>query len=807
MNRYLCVHGHFYQPPRENPWLEEVELQDSAYPFHDWNQRITTECYAPNAASRILDNEDKITDLISNYAQISFNFGPTLLSWMERNMSDTYKMILEADKLSQKNFSGHGSAIAQVYNHMIMPLANTRDKHTQVVWGIKDFKYRFKREPEGMWLAETAVDTETLEVLAEHNIKFTILSPYQAQNVKTIAAQEWTDASGGKIDPKMPYLCILPSGKKISIFFYDGPVSRDIAFGGLLDNGEKLASRLVGTFSDNEDQPQLVHIATDGETYGHHHHYGEMALSYGYHYIASRQLAHITVYGEYLEKFPPTHQVQIIENSSWSCMHGVERWQSDCGCKLGGNNWNQAWRGPLRKAMDWLRNSLTKIYDNQIAEYVNDPHKARNDYIEIILNRTDKNIDKFFAEHGVATLSGQEKTKVLKLLEMQRHAMLMYTSCGWFFNEISGIETIQIMQYAARAIQLAREVSEKDLEPEYIKRLHKALSNLEEYETGAFIYEKFVKPTVIDLHRVGAHYAVSSLFEEYEKKSDIYCYTVESEVYERSQAGRQKIVFGRAAIRSNITYEENIVSFAALHLGDHNLFGGVRDYMGAEPFEEMQQQIKEAFLKSNISEIIHLIDTHFGSHNYSLWHLFKDEQRKVLNEILVSTLDEIENSFRQINEHHYPVMQVIKEMNMPLPKIFSTTLEFVVNSDIRKMLQNNETDLERLKNLVKEARRWSLELDRPMLKYVASKRILKLMKKLQQSPEDVSVIEVIEGLFKILRPLGLELSLWKTQNIYFSINQQLHDLMIRKADQKDRIARKWIKHFDTLGNYLRVRSK
>ena len=273
MNRYLCVHGHFYQPPRENPWLEEVELQDSAYPFHDWNKRITIECYAPNAASRILDKEEKIIDLVNNYSQISFNFGPTLLSWMQRHMPDTYKMILEADTLSRKKFSGHGSAIAQVYNHMIMPLANARDKRTQVVWGLRDFEHRFKRKPEGMWLAETAVDTDTLEILAEFGIKFTILSPYQAEKVRSLGKGEWQDATAGKINPKMPYLCALPSGRTIVIFFYDGPVSQDIAFGGLLTNGINFANRLTGTFDDNTDQPQIVHIATDGETYGHHHHY------------------------------------------------------------------------------------------------------------------------------------------------------------------------------------------------------------------------------------------------------------------------------------------------------------------------------------------------------------------------------------------------------------------------------------------------------------------------------------------------------------------------------------------------------
>ncbi|MCP4650668.1 MAG: DUF3536 domain-containing protein [PVC group bacterium] len=807
MNKYICVHGHFYQPPRENPWLEEVELQDSAYPFHDWNKRITIECYAPNAASRILDNEDKIVDIVNNYAQISFNFGPTLLSWMQRHMNDTYNMILEADKLSLKNFSGHGSALAQVYNHMIMPLSNLKDKQTQVIWGIKDFVARFKRKPEGMWLAETAVDTETLEVLAEHDIKFTILSPYQAQNLRKIGDEKWIDASAGKIDPKMPYLCNLPSGKKITLFFYDGPVSQDIAFGGLLDKGENLANRLIGTFGSQEE-PQLVHIATDGETYGHHHSYGEMALSYGYNHIKENKSANITIYGEYLEKFPPTHEVQIAENSSWSCIHGVERWRNDCGCKIGsGHNWNQAWRAPLRKAMDWLRDALIEVYEKEGAKYLKDVWQARDGYIEVILNREDKSVKDFLQKHANAELPEEDKIQALKLLEMQRHAMLMYTSCGWFFDEISGIETVQIMQYAARAIQMAKEAGGIDLEPGYLKILKKAHSNIKESENGAKIYEKAIKQTVLDLHRVGAHFAVSSLFNDYPKTTKVYCYSVENRVNERAEAGRQKIVIGRALVKSDITYEEDLVSFAALHMGDHNLFGGVRDYMGEEPFDKMQEEIKGAFQRSDISQIIHLIDQHFGSHNYSLWHLFKDEQRKVLDEILNSTLEEIENSFRQINEHHYPVMQVIKEIDMPLPKILSTTLEFMFNADIRKILDSDEIDLSRLQNLVEEVKRWSFVLDTTTIKYVASKRITILMKQLDKNPGDLKLITTLGALFKCLSGLNLDLSLWRAQNIYFDIHAQLYAELDKKSREKDRHARKWIRQFDRLGKYLRVRSR
>ncbi|MFH1995829.1 MAG: glycoside hydrolase, partial [Candidatus Omnitrophota bacterium] len=308
MNRFICIHGHFYQPPRENPWLEEVELQDSAYPYHDWNSRITAECYAPNTASRILGADTKIIDIVNNYSKVSFNFGPTLLAWLERHEPEVYQAILQADKESRGRFSGHGSALAQVFNHMIMPLANARDKRTQIVWGIKDFERRFRRRPEGMWLAETAVDLETLEILAERGVAFTILAPNQAKRSRKIGDKRWKEVSNARIDPKTPYLCRLPSGKSIALFFYDGPRSRDIAFGGLLKDGEALAKRLISAFAEKDEGPQLVHIATDGETYGHHQNHGDMALTYCLHYLESNDLAKITIYGEYLEKNPPLRE-------------------------------------------------------------------------------------------------------------------------------------------------------------------------------------------------------------------------------------------------------------------------------------------------------------------------------------------------------------------------------------------------------------------------------------------------------------------------------------------------------------------
>ena len=552
MNQYICIHGHFYQPPRENPWLEEVELQDAAYPYHDWNERITEECYAPNTASRILDGHRRIIDITNNYARISFNFGPTLLSWMQRHTPEVYQAIIEADQLSRERFSGHGSAIAQVYNHMIMPLANDKDKYTQVFWGVRDFEHRFGRMPEGMWLPETAVDLETLAILAENGITFTILAPHQARRIRRIGEKAWKDVSGDKIDFTMPYLCTLPSGKSITLFFYNGPISREIAFGDLLNSGENFASRLMSAF-DNRKEPQLVHIATDGESYGHHHRFGDMALAYALHSIEVSDGAELTNYGEYLELYPPTHEVEIFENTSWSCVHGVERWRANCGCRTGTHpEWNQQWRGPLREAMDWLRDQLAGLYEREATSYLHDTWGARDGYIEVILSRSPQTVGSFLSKHALRELSEGEKVTVLKLLELQRHTLLTFTSCGWFFEELSGIETVQVMQYASRALQLAKEASGVDFEPGYLAILERAQSNIAEFGNGLDVWKSYVKPATIDLLRFGAHYAVSSLFEEYPETVQIYCNVVKNEFYDQEELGIQRLALGKATIRSDI---------------------------------------------------------------------------------------------------------------------------------------------------------------------------------------------------------------------------------------------------------------
>ncbi|MDY6893494.1 MAG: DUF3536 domain-containing protein, partial [Chloroflexota bacterium] len=619
MERYICIHGHFYQPPRENAWLEDVEMQDSAYPYHDWNEKIAAECYAPNTASRILDSDGYISQIVNNYAKISFNFGPTLLAWMEEKEPDVYQSILETDRETQRTFSGHGSALAQAYHHIIMPLANRRDKYTQVIWGMRDFEHRFGRKAEGMWLPETAVDLETLDILAEQGIKFTILAPHQANQVRQIGTDTWQPASDATIDPTMAYEVKLPSGRKLALFFYNGPISRGVSFEDLLNGGENFAHRLFDSFSEADDRPQLVHIATDGETYGHHHRFGDMALAYTLHYIETNSLAQITNYGEYLEKHPPTHEVEIKEKTSWSCSHGIDRWWSNCGCNAGRNpKWNQAWRTPLRNALDWLRDYLVTKYEELGRQFFRDPWASRDDYIEVVLDRSPENTRRFLDQHCTRELSESEVVTVLKLLELQRHSMLMYTSCGWFFDELSGIETVQVIQYAGRAVQLAGELFGEDIEQNFLGRLEQAKSNLKVHGDGRRIYEKFVKTTMIDLDKVTAHFAISSVFERYGEQAKIYCYNVDIEDYQTAECGRAKLAAGKAKVTSIVTWEAGTFCFGVLHLGDHNINAGVRRYQDEATYQTMVAETTRTCAGADFQEVIRLLDKHFGMSTYFL---------------------------------------------------------------------------------------------------------------------------------------------------------------------------------------------
>jgi alpha-amylase/alpha-mannosidase (GH57 family) len=803
--RYICIHGHFYQPPRENPWLEVIEQQDSAYPYHDWNERITAEAYGPNARSRILDDQGRIFDIANNYARMSFNVGPTLLKWLEDEAPDVYQAILDADKESIERFGGHGSAMAQVYNHMILPLANTRDKYTQILWGIRDFEHRFGRSPEGMWLPETAVDTESLDIMASLGIKFVILEPGQAERVRRDGEQEWTELNGERIDPTRAYYTSVPGGRRMNVFFYDGAISRAVAFEGLLSSGEQFANRLSTGFSEERDWPQLVNIATDGESYGHHHPYGDMALAFALEYIEQREVARLTNYSHYLANHPPEYQVEIRENTSWSCSHGIERWRSDCGCNTGANSgWNQAWRAPLRSSLDWLRDRVAALYEERGRDFFPDPWVARDEYITVILNRDEENIQAFLVRNANQEAM-TDRVSAMKLLEMQRHALLMYASCGWFFDEVSGIETTQVLQYAGRAVQLAQQIFGDSIEDDFLELLSEAKSNIPENGNGRDVYEKFVRPAMVDLAKVGAHFAVSSLFGEDSHPSKIYSYEVDVRDYERRSEGAAQMLVGRTGVSAGITHQTRDVVFGVLHMGDHNITAGVRDFAGDEAYEQLKIEAFEAFSRADLPETIRVLDRHFGELTYSLRSLFKDEQRRILRKLLDGAVADAESSNRVFYDHHAPLMRFVADVGFPLPSSLQASAEVVVSANLRRELEGETINKERLQDALRDVSNWLIEIDESGLAYVAQKTLERLADQFAGDPNDITALRALEDSAAALGSLPFSVNLYTVQNTYWRALQEVYPAILAKARAGDDDAAGWVESFRRLGETLSVR--
>jgi alpha-amylase/alpha-mannosidase (GH57 family) len=804
--RFICIHGHFYQPPRENPWLETVETQDTAAPYHDWNERICAECYATNGAARVVNNKNQIQRIVNNYARISFNFGPTLLSWLKENTPRTYRMILDGERRSRKSFGGHSSAMAQVYNHIILPLATRRDRITQIRWGIADYERHYSAPPEGMWLAETAADADSLELLAQHGIKFTVLAPHQCKRIRALKdGASWTDTPGATVDTTHPYLVRFNSGVSIAVFFYNGPVSRAIAFEGLLNSGENLAARLKAGFNDSS-QPQLVHVATDGESYGHHHKHGEMALAYALRLLEADKTVKLVNYGSFLEQFPPEYECEIADNTSWSCVHGVERWRSNCGCNGGKPGFNQLWRAPLRQALDELRDAVAPLTEQEGGKLFKDVWAARDGYIEVILDRTAESMERFLRAHESHILSEAERVRALEVMELQRHAQLMYTSCGWFFDDISGIETVQVIAYAARVLQLARELfadQASPLEPAFLARMAEARSNGSSAGDGAQIYKACVATMELGLEQVAAHYAISSVFSSFAEETDLFCYRVRRISYEIYTSGRGRLALGRAHIASAITGLRQSFSFAVLHFGDQNITAAVKPYSESDSaeFDEFVKQAAEQVQRANFPEVIRLLDRYYGHVDYSLTSLFTDEQRRIVRLILNSTLWDIENSLTIIYEDHASLMHYLSQAGLPKPPALTLAAGFAVNAGLRRALDSDPIDQAQLRSLLALAKADQIPLETANLSYIADQRMKRDLIELQNSSGSLEILDRALALARVLVELPFELNLWQAQNIWYEIlRTSSNALTALAADDRPH----WEKNFNELGSCLSI---
>jgi len=815
--RFICIHGHFYQPPRENPWLETVETQDSAAPYHDWNERICAECYAPNGAARVVNAKNQITRIVNNYARISFNFGPTLLSWLKENAPRTDRMILDGAARSIQRYRGHNSALAQAYNHMILPLANARDRATQIRWGIADYKNSFGAPPEGMWLAETAADNATLEALAANGIRFTVLAPHQCKRIRPLKQDgekgagdgtdtrpgTWIDTPGATVDTTHPYLVRFTSGASIAVFFYNGPISRAIAFEGLLDSGDNFVARLKSGFKDGA-QPQLVHVATDGESYGHHHKYGEMALAYALRLLERDKSVKLTNYAAFLEQFPPEFECEIVENTSWSCVHGVERWRSNCGCNGGKPGWNQEWRSPLRKALDELRDALIPLTEQQGASLFCDVWAARDAYIQVVLDRSTESADRFFAAHQAHPLGEEERVRALELMEMQRHAQLMYTSCGWFFDDISGIETVQIIAYAARVLQLAGQVFGEQaapLEPAFLARMAEARSNDPAAGDGARIYKKCVDTQKLHLEQVTAHYAISSVFSTFADETELFCFRVRRISYEIHTSGRGRLALGRVHVASSITGHAQNFSFAVLHFGDQNITAAVKAYGDADAaaFEAFSLEASGHVQRADFPEVIRLLDRFYGHADYSLISLFLDEQRRIVELILNSTLSDIENSLTTIYQDHASLLHYLSHAGLPKPPALALAASFAINAGLRRALESDPIGVAQLRSFLALAKSDQVPLETATLSYIADRRMKRAMVELQMSSGSLEMLDRALALARTLAELPFELNLWQAQNIWYEIlRTSSYALTALAAEDHPR----WEKDFNELGACL-----
>jgi alpha-amylase/alpha-mannosidase (GH57 family) len=793
-NAFVALHGHFYQPPRENPWLEVIETEESAHPFHDWNERIAVECYRPNAHARILDGKDKILKIINNYSSISFNFGPTLFAWLEKRFPSVYQKILDADQESLKRF-GHGNAIAQVYNHIIMPLANEKDKETEVLWGMADFEKRFHRRSEALWLPETAVNDDTLRVLVRYGMRYLILSPFQASRARPFGGKKWTDVSQGRIDTTRPYRCFVKdtSGKKIldqfiDIFFYNGTLSKEIAFGNLLKDGSAFCDRFAQFYMESEQRPQLIHVATDGETYGHHMKFGEMALAYSLDKGFPTKGIELINYAAFLKRFPPVHEVEIDEGpngegTSWSCAHGVGRWKEDCGCSTGGQpGWNQKWRKPLRGALDVLRDELSRVFEREGEKIFQDVWEARNGYIDVILNRSPERIKNFFDQRGTKGLDEKGRLKGLKLLEMQRHALQMYTSCGWFFNDLAGIETLIVLQHASRAIQLAAEWTGEEIEKEFVHRLSEARSNVPEMGKGDQIYERLIKAKWVTPERVVNHFAITSLFDSGEGEKKIFSYRVEKVYYEKMEKDENLLVIGQVRVTSDIIPETKEFLFGLIPSKREVFRTWVSEKKEGIEFMALKEKGQESFGKDE-DEMTRVLASLLGNLTLTMRNTIKEDRQAIFQRLIQEEFDEHRQNYADLFDRTKQAVEALSREGLEIPFEIRVAAEVTLSDRLFQKIKELNKDfrgtIERRKidEIVEEAKEHGYHLKKQKSLLALNEILMERMNALQRGtgsdPSHQSQLaEEVLTLLDLAKKWDFEISLEEAQNLMSQILEE-----------------------------------
>jgi alpha-amylase/alpha-mannosidase (GH57 family) len=826
---YVTVHGHFYQPPRENPYLDAIERQPSAAPFHDWNERIHWECYRPNAFARVFNDQGEIVEIVNNYEYFSFNMGPTLMSWLERYDFEVYQRILEADIKSCQRLHGHGNAIAQVYNHIIMPLANERDKYTQIRWGKEDFRSRFGRDPEGMWLAETGVDYATLEALVAEGIRFIILAPSQAQRCRPLPTEhdphpEWLEVGGSQIDPTRPYRCYLEgssgtdshSRPYIDIFFYDGPISRDMGFSDVVYNSSHFAGRIGSAVRGDHRPAQLISVATDGETFGHHKKGTEKTLAYAFIGEFPKHGWTVTNFAHYLSLNTPTWEAEIKPATAWSCAHGVDRWQDDCGCGGEGGVWHQKWRRPLRDALNWLRDQLILVYEENAGLLFNDPWLARDEYIQVMRDRSPANVNSFLSRHQTHKLTAAEQVDALRLLEMQRHALLMFTSCGWFFEEISRPEGTQILRYASRALELAGDVAGVQLEKNFLKRLGLAPSNVDSFKHGGEVYRQLVQTAQVSVKQVAAHYAITSLFGNHKStekpnphpgkakyphpdQKRVYCYTVNEIDYQMQRMGSLTLAVGHLQLVSEITWESESLVFAVLHLGGWDFHCCTQLFTGRRNYSKLKEKLFSSLEQASAAHTILVMTQLFKEETFSLQNLFAEERHRIMRLLSQETLTRLDQLYSQVYRNNYGILMAFHRDELEVPQELQVAAEIALGSRCMITLRSLEQDITdaalslghvvELEAIATEAKHLHCRLNIPEGKQILEQLIMRLLWKLLHDTNGsfATEIQCLERLIDVSYQLNIGISLHKSQELYFScLQSQIVPLCLTTfADKED----------------------
>lgn len=768
MTRYICVHGHFYQPPRENPWLEDIEREPSAAPAHDWNARIHNECYHPNTCARIRDQAGRVRGILNNYSRISFNFGPTLVHWMERRFPETLAAIVQADQESVRRFNGHGNAIAQTYNHTILPLADLRDKKTQVRWGLQEFERTFGRRAEGMWLPETAVDRETLEVLVEHDIRFTILSPRQAHRCRPLEGGAWAEVHEHTLETRRPYVCRLSGGKSIALFFYHGGLAAEVAFGGILREPSRLVERVRATLPQQLQGPALAHLATDGESYGHHSRDGEESLAYVLDTFEHDHEIQLTNYASFLSRYPPQWEVEIREKTSWSCAYGVERWRSGAGYTR--PEWNFDWRKGLRDGLDALKSQLDEIFEQEGSRYFTDAWAARDASIGYLSERSFKSMEMFLEQF----LSPQGKkgecsaTDALRLLEMQHQAQLMYTSCGWFFDDISNIEAQIILRHAWNAIRMAERFADTGtLERRLLAHLSQAQSNHASWADGARVWLEAVRPSQITDERIWMSALMRALFVEKQpmegRSFDAYVWRFLCRENRKTEKEGLCVFLGFVQATSRFTLEERRFAYCVLHLGGLDLHTWMVEILDDTTYPRLRDALEGDVRLMPAGQLYERLRERFGGPPLGIHALVSEDIEAVTSAILGDWLHRYEDIVSERAKSDIEMLYQIHEFEGALSSSVRFAIGLLQYEDLLIALQSPEAHRAIFQRQQIWKRLWLDDTQRTKLSMHLQQEILRRM----EGTRDVrGLLEPLQGLFEMAAWLSLPLSMPPLQDAF-----------------------------------------